>query len=247
MMATEYPCKYNCGKVLKSRAGIFKHEKKCESSDKDFTVSQSTVDVDEPLLVAMPSSPSTDEAVGTSSTWESFELPDESDATDSIPEAIKLLSRPKPKNMKKMSAKEFESFKATEIALLKMGLGGIDVILTQYGKGVCLDKEFEVRHSDSSKNIVASAQHAWLQEKGLSVSKYASTGVVAMSLTGWYVAAPLARIRRDAKKPMLRKIGGGIGGFFGKLPLIGRLFKRKAKDENIIGQNTDTIEIGDYE
>ena len=245
MAKTEYPCRH-CSKIYFSRSGAWKHEKKCESSDKDFTVSQSTVD-EEPLKVAMPTSPS-DEAVDTSSSnWADFEMPDESDATDTIPEAIKLLSRPKPKNMKKMSAKEFESFKATEIALLKMGLGGIDVILTQYGKGVCLDKEFEVRHSDSSKNIVASAQHAWLQEKGLSVSKYASTGVVAASLTGWYVAAPLARIRRDAKKPMLRKIGGGIGGFFSRLPLIGRLFKRKSKNsENEVGQDT-TIEIGDYE
>jgi len=37
----------------------------------------------------------------------------------------------------------------------------------------------------------------------------------------------LMRIKRDAKKPMLKRIGGGSRSLLSRLPLIGRLFKKK--------------------
>ena len=104
---------------------------------------------------------------------------------------------------------------------------GTDHLLTSYGKAITLDASFLVKHSEKSKKIVAEAQYAYLEEKGIMLSSYMSKGVVAGALTGWYILSPLTRIKRAAKRPMIKRIGGG---FLSKLPLIGRWFKPKAED-----------------
>ena len=87
----------------------------------------------------------------------------------------------------------------TEIALLKAGLGGVDVLLTQYGKGVTVNPDFEVRHSEASKDMVAEAQYAYLDERDIHLTRYMSKGIVAGTLTAWYVGAPLMRIKKESK------------------------------------------------
>lgn len=236
-----------CGKEYKSRSGLWKHEQKCDVGD--LTISESPVAMESEVAsssVAMPNTSTLDDEVaqGDTSSWMDFDLNVEEG--ESVPEPLKLLKAPK-KDIKKMSAKELESFKQTEIALLKMGLSGIDVILSQYGKGITLDKEFEVRHSEGAKTTVATAQYAWMEEKGMSISKYASTGVVAGAMTAWYVGAPLMRIKKKAQRPMIKRVGGGVLGMFRRLPLIGRLFGRKKKESSEIGQNVEIIEVGDAE
>jgi len=237
-----------CGKEYKSRSGLWKHEQKCDVGDLEITESPVAMESDASSSVAMPNTSALDDEVAqgdTSSSWMDFDLNIEEG--ESVPEPLKLLKAPK-KDIKKMSNKELESFKQTEIALLKMGLSGIDVILSQYGKGITLDKEFEVRHSEGAKTTVASAQYAWMEEKGMSISKYASTGVVAGAMTAWYVGAPLMRIKKKAQRPMIKRVGGGVLGMFRRLPLIGRLFgKRKQKDSTEVGQNIEVIEVGDVE
>lgn len=219
-----------CGKSYKSRSGLWKHEQKCEVDPMEHT--QSSV-VDEPVdssSVASPTPTDSNEVAEDTptSTWMDFDLGGgEVEYTDTAPTALKMITSMKPKDRSKMSKAEEKAFKETEKAMLKMVLGGIDTVLTQYGKAVCLDPEFMVKHSESSKEMVASAQYEWMQEKGFSITKYANKGVVAGALTGWYIGAPLMRIKRDAKKPMLKRIGGGSRSLLSRLPLIGRLFKKK--------------------
>lgn len=236
-MTDEYPCKYDCGKVLKSRAGIYKHEQKCSYGNSD-TIGYNESEYESASGEVEPSSslpPTNDPDVGTN--WMDFEL-GESTETDTIPAALKMITA-SPTSKKKKSVKELKAIKDTEIGLLKMGLGGIDVVLTQYGKGVTLDKDFEVRHGDKTKTLVANAQHAWLEEKGITISKYASKGMIAGSLTAYYVGAPIMRIKKEAKKPMIKRIGGGFRGFMARLPLIGRLFKKKVEEPSLFDDTGD--------
>ena len=236
-----------CGKEYKSRSGLWKHEKKCEVGELTITESPVATESEVSSSVAMPNTSPLDDDVAQddTSSWMDFDLNVEEG--ESVPEPLKLLKAPK-KDIKKMSNKELESFKQTEIALLKMGLGGIDVILSQYGKGITLDKEFEVRHSDGAKTTVATAQYAWMEEKGMSISKYASTGVVAGAMTAWYIGSPLMRIKKKAQKPMIKRVGGGVLGMFRRLPLIGRLFgKKKPKDPTEVGQTVEIELDGDLE
>ena len=132
----------------------------------------------------------------------------------------------------KMSKAQREALETQNKAILKMGLSTVDVLLTQYGKAVSLDEDFEVRHSESDKDLVASAQYRYLEEKGLFLTNYLSSGVIAASLTGWFVAVPLYRIRKNAKRKLIR------GRLLSRLPLIGRFFKPKVEVAPI-GQNVE--------
>lgn len=231
---SEHNCS-KCGKSYKSRSGLWKHEQKCDADPMEHT--QSSV-VDETVVpttssVASPMPPTAEsnevaEDTSSSPEWMDFDMGmGEVEYTDTAPQALKMITTMKPKDRKKMSKAEEKAFRETEKAMLKMVLGGVDTILTQYGKAVCIDPDFVVRHSDSSKEMVASAQYAWMEENGYSITKYANKGVVAGALTGWYIGAPLMRIKQQAKKPMMKRIGGGSRSLLARLPLIGRLFKRK--------------------
>ena len=228
----EHNCS-KCGKEYKSRSGVWKHEQKCQVDILD--TSQSSVDEDIGVNASMPSSSppvESSEAEDTPSTWMDFDMGiGEVDYTDTTPTALTMLANHKPKDRKKMTKAEQASFKTTEKAMLKMALGGIDTVLTQYGKAVTINPDFIVKHSDTSKEMVASAQYAWMEEKGLSISKYANKGMIAGALTAWYVGAPLMRIKKDAQKPMLKRIGGGSRSLLSRLPLIGRIFRRKKQVE----------------
>ena len=231
---SEHVCE-DCGKSYKSRSGLWKHQKKM-GHGKFADPSQSSV-VDEPVetssSVAMPTPTDSNEVAEdtTTSSWMDFDMgAGEVEYTDTTPVALKMITSLKPKDRAKMTKAEEKSFKETEKAMLKMMLGGIDTVLTQYGKAVCLDPDFIVKHSDSSKNMVSEAQYAWMEEKGLSITKYANKGVIAAGLTAWYIGAPLMRIKKDAKKPMLKRIGGGSRSLLSRLPLIGRWFKKKKVD-----------------
>jgi len=222
----------SCSKEYKSRSGLWKHQQKCEADPMEHTESFVVDESDSPTVaMPTPSSDDTEVAEDTSSSWMDFDLgAGEVEYTDTTPVALKMITSLKPKDRKKMTKAEEKSFVDTEHAMLKMMLGGIDSVLTTYGKAVCLDPDFLVKHSESSKQMVATAQYAWMEERGLSITKYANKSVVAGALTGWYIGAPLMRIKRDAKKPMLKRIGGGSRSLLSRLPLIGRIFKRKKVD-----------------
>ena len=105
-----------------------------------------------------------------------------------------------------------------------MGLSTVDVLLSKYGKAVSLDEDFEVKHSESDKDLVANAQWRYMEEKGMFLSNYLSTGMIAGSLTIWYVGQPMLRIRKNAKKKLIR------GRLLSRLPPF-RWFKRKNREE----------------
>ena len=242
---SEHNCS-KCGKSYKSRSGVWKHEQKCQVDSFEHTQS-SVVDETEPPMLASSSSESVDIAEDTSTTskWMDFDLGGGAvEYTDTPPAALKMVVAQGQKDRKKMSKQEEKAFKDTEKAMLKMMLGGIDTVLTTYGKAITLNPDFLVKHSESSKEMVSGAQYAWMEEKGLSLSKYANKGVLAAGLTTWYVAAPIMRIKSEAKKPMLKRMGGGGRSLLSRLPLIGRIFKRKPQtSEEIFSVEDDGVDI----
>ena len=226
------------GKEYKSRSGAWKRNKRIDSKGGVESDSQPPPIVDEtpstddetlppPTSTEEPSHDEDEGSTDTSNEWMNFNLGVDDEATDVIPAPLRMITGQDLEKNRKRTAKELKAIKNTELAILKMGLSGIDTVLTAYGKSVCLDDSFTVKHSDSSKDIVANAQAAWLEEKGIFLTNYLSKGVVAGTLTGWYIGAPLLRIKRKAKKPMLKRLGGG---FLARLPLIGRWFKPKKEN-----------------
>ncbi len=213
------------GREFKSRSGAWKHEQKLEQSIHTPSDPNPPSDVAGETVI-LPSDASTVEPAASDTQWTSFDMGIDDEATDVIPSPLKMIAQPiNPK--RKMTAKELKQLQRTEAALLKAGLTGIDTILTKYGQARTLDKSFSVVHSESSKEMVANAQQEWLNEQGIFFTQYLGKGAVAGLLTTWYVGGPLIRIQKEAKKPMFKR-GRGL---MSRLPLIGRLFRKKYNNE----------------
>ena len=169
--------------------------------------------------------------------WFNFDFGETDDKTDTIPTPLKMVVNQPIDAGGKMSKAQKEAFRSQNMAILKMGLTTTDLLLSKYGQAVSLDKDFKVEHSESDKDLVANAQYRFLEEKGLFLTNYLSSGIIAGSLTAWYVGSPLMRIRKKRKKSSM------VGSLFSRLPLIGRFFKKKPKIE--IAQNADDG-VNDY-
>jgi len=171
------------------------------------------------------STPPTDEGHSPGDTSSTFEWMDfdfgTDETTDTIPAPLKSIVKPMPGDGGKLTKAQRQALENQNKGILKMMLTTTDVLLTKYGQAVSLDETFEVKHSESDKDLVANAQYRYLEEKGLFLTNYLSTGMIAGSLTVWYVGSPLLRIRKNAKKKLIR------GRLLSRLPLIGRFFKKK--------------------
>lgn len=243
---SDYVCE-DCGKAYKSRSGLWKHQKKMRHgkfADQEtesevipiMETSQSVGGESDPSTSSLNTSAS-DEAPPTDTderpSWMDWEF-DDQEASDVLPTAFKSIATSPQMGSSKLSKAQREALEKQNKAILKMGLTAIDAGLTRYGRAVSLDEDFTVSHTEEDKDLVAGAQYRYLEEKGLFLTNYLSSGVIAASLTGWYIAVPMYRIRKNAKKKLIR------GRLLSRLPLIGRFFKPKDEIPDI-GQNTEVV------
>ena len=161
--------------------------------------------------------------------WLNFEPDESEEITESIPTALKMATALSG-DPSARTKKEIELAHQTNLEILKMGLGGVDVLITKYGQAITLDKEYSCRHSEADKELVAHAQYRFLLEKGIDPSSIVSTGTIATALTGYYVLPPIMKVRKRAKVKLFKN-AGRFFGVFRKIPLIGRLFGGKKKHE----------------
>tara|TARA_R100000353_G_scaffold171908_2_gene136604 strand:+ start:1616 stop:2362 length:747 start_codon:yes stop_codon:yes gene_type:complete len=231
-----------CDATFKTRAGLWKHKKNKhpkESLPVEENASNITDDKREPQTKGEPVSSSfSDASTGedTKTEWLDFDFGEPNDKTDVIPTTLKGIAKPINQTKSKMTKAQRESFKKQNTAILKMGLTTIDSILTAYGKKATQNDDFLVSHSESDKDLVANAQYAYLEEKDLFLTNYLSTGLIAGTLTTWYIGSPIMRIRKQSTG---KKV---VGNIFKKLPLFGRLFRRKPKPQTEIGQIVEVEE-----
>jgi len=218
------------GRQFKSRSGAWKHEQKLEEESQS-SVDHSTSDVNpddtiDTLELEGSSELEEEDTPSSSYTWDSFDLGIEDNVSDVIPTHLKAIAKPQESSKrKKLSKAQLKALRETNVAMLTMGLGAIDNLLTSYGKATTLDKEFIVKHSDQDKKLVANAQFDYMDSRGWYITDHIGTGTVALSLTGWYIGAPVLRIRRKSKVKLLKN----TGRILGRIPLIGRFFARRNK------------------
>jgi hypothetical protein len=230
---TKHECE-ECGKKYKTRSGLWKHKQKCEIINSNVEGVEETSDPDPQLIEEEvviereahdgedldPSHPPEEE-------WLDFSFDVES-PSESLPPGLKLVvKQAKTKRKKNLTKAEQKVQADTNIQILKMGLTGIDHISEAYARAVTLNPDYEIRHSDSDKTIVAKAQWEYMKEKGLDAGHYISTGGVALALTGWYVGVPLWKVQKQKKRSMLGKSAGIGRTILSKIPIIGKRFKKK--------------------
>lgn len=227
MSETEkYQCD-ECGKQL-SKSGYYKHIKKCgvneelneETNGGESSESRIALDESEPLTDSPASS------------WMDYTPIIEENVTEKMPTPLKFvekLATAKPK--KKYTVKELKEIQKANIALLKMGLGATDVLITRYGKAVTESEEYECKHSDNDKTMVANSQNAWLEENGVNLSQHIGKGKIAILMTGYFIAPPLLKIQKKRTKRLIKK------GIFKNLWNKVR-FKFRRKNKAVVNDET---------
>ena len=231
-----------CGKEYAGRSGLYKHQKKLghgRFAQSEETLEETREDTHSPAgceaLNSPPqSSPSTPPAEDSSPDWFEWSF-DEPEATDTIPSPLKSIVASPQMSNSKLSKAQREALEKQNHALLKMGLTFIDLALTKYGSRVSEDPNFVVAHDEKTKELVASAQYRYLEEKGVFLTNHLSSGMIAASLTAFYIGSPIVRIRKHAKRRFFKT------RILSRLPLIGRFFKSKEVETTEIGQNVEAV------
>jgi len=231
-----------CSKQFKTRSGRYKHEKKCEfgsNSDEEVIVTETVDEVqttseEETSVVSSASEdvPVEETASTTSdSKWQSFDMGFNDEVTEVMPQPLKMLTKPQPRSNKKMTKAEMKAEEDLNMSLLVGGLTIADSLMSKYGKATLLDEDFEVKHSDADKKMVAGSQWRYLKSKGVVPSDVVNEGIIAAGMTAWYLS-PVVKITRKSKVPMLK----GRLRFFQRLPLLGRFFGRRKKNKQDFAQ-----------
>lgn len=216
-----------------SRSGFYKHRAVHASPPKE----------EELILVEKEESQEESQEVEVNSTedssWMDWGQEDSQEAaTEFMPSPLKALQQKavKSKRSKKTKA-EIESARNTSKSLMTLALTFTDSVLSVWGRGVLIDPDFKVQHSDKDKEITADAVIGAMEEKGLFLSDSISRTTVATVMVGWYIGAPAYRIQKKAKRGLFK--GGRGSGLLSRIPLLGRLFRKKKKKT---GLSIDEVE-----
>ncbi len=234
--------RYACGGCdwTGSKSGFYKHRQKHLSPEGDKTES-SSASAPVPASPPAPSTYSTDDEDYTEESddgepvpvedttppwmdWSGSDEEDSSSPTHHLPSPLKGLTKKTGKSKRsKRSEKELASARSTSKSIINLGLTMTDTVLTTIGRASTLDPDYRVEHSQKDKDLTSDAVVVAMEEKGLYLSDRLNSTVVATALVAWYVGVPAYDISKKAKKSPFGK-GKGL---LKRLPLIGRLFRRK--------------------
>ena len=218
-----------------SRSGFYKHRKvHDDETETHLEDESSTVSSEEISFTATDSPGSTDDEMNTS--WMDWgDLSTEESATDFMPTPLKALQKKAGANRRtKRTKAELESARQTSKSLITLGLTFTDTLLSIWGRGQLLDPEFKVQHTDRDKEITSDAVVGAMEEKGVYLSDAISRTTVASVMLTWYVGAPMYRIQKKSKRSLFK--GGRGSGLLARIPLIGRIFRRKRKPGLTVAQ-----------
>jgi len=202
-----------------SRSGFYKHR----------AVHASPQEVESETIPIQEDSTPVEVEESTEQSWMDWgDMGGEDNSTETMPTPLKALNKKavKSKRSKKTKA-EIESARSTSKSLVNLGLTFTDTLMTIWGRGQLLDPDFEVRHSDKDKNLTSDAVVGAMEEKGYFISDSISRTTVATVMVGWYIGSPMYKIQKKSKKSLFK--GGRGSGLLSKIPLIGRLFRKKKK------------------
>ena len=162
------------------------------------------------------------------SSWLTWEPESSGSATESLPPPLKFIASRG--TVKGQSKEDLEALMGQSRAILSLGLTAWDSLATKYARAVTEDSEYVISHTEEEKALVADAQARWLESRGFLVAEVVGEGVLAAALTGFYIVPPLAKAQAKSKRGLVSPLAKGrMVVFLGKMPLIGRLFRRKPK------------------
>jgi len=213
------------GRLFKTRGGAYKASKRLEEEQG----SESPQAVDPPTEVASTHSPPPEaeqKPDEEQSDWTDFVWGDEDDTSEVIPTPLKRLA---PAKRGKMTKKELEAQKGTNVALLKVGYKGADLLLTRYKRGVLDDPKADaITHTEEDYEWIGGITQDALEHNGIFLASALGPNQVAVIANGYWFGAPVMRINAEAKRsPFQGRVGGAIGRFIEVIPFVGKRFKAR--------------------
>ena len=213
-------CK-KCGKEYKSNSGLWKHNKKCQRPD---TVEPKPLEPEVPEIetvqevkeeipeVEMKEPESTPE-------WLHYEptVVDEN-ATENVPAALKFASK----------APTGSFSRETNKALLMMGYGATDNLLSWYADAVTMGEISVIQHTQEDKAWTADITVDWLEEAGIDISSKLTKAHLALAANAFYVGSPMVKIQKESKVEVAKELSQK----FSKFPLIGGWLQRRVDKKN---------------
>jgi len=147
--------------------------------------------------------------------------------TEVVPTVLKRIT-PTVAGQKK-TRKEMEQERKTNVALLKVGYRTGDVLLTRYKRALMEDPQADaISHSETDYEWISGVSNAALEENGISIGAAIGTTQIALIANGYWFAAPVAKIHKEAdKSPFTGRVGGAVGRFLERVPVIGKRLRAR--------------------
>ena len=208
----------NDGREYKSKSGMWKRNKKLEEEREDATPP-------EPKEAKKEGSEQGDPPSEPKIEWAEMDFGDEP-ITEVVPAPLKRI-KPRGATSGKPTKKQLEAERQMNEGILVTGYKTTDWMMTRYKRGVLDDPNAEaIVHAEEDYEWIAGVSQDALEAQGLNLAGAIGPGGLAIVANSVWFATPLMRIQKEANKsPFQGRVGGAIGRFVERIPIIGKRIK----------------------
>ena len=210
----------NDGREYKSKSGMWKRNKKLQEvqTPKNSSEPKEATKV-ESEQGGSPSEPKIE--------WAEMDFGDEP-ITEVVPAPLKRI-KPRGATTGKPTKKQLEAERQMNEGILVTGYKTGDYLMTRYKRGVLDDPNAEaIVHTEEDYEWISGVSQDALEAQGLNLAGAIGPGGLAVIANGVWFGTPLMRIQKEANKsPFQGRVGGAIGRFVERIPIIGKRIKER--------------------
>ena len=208
----------NDGREYKSKSGMWKRNKKLEEEREPVTSP-------DPKEATKAESEQGDSPSEPKVEWTEMDFGDEP-ITEVVPAPLKRI-KPRGATTGKPTKKQLEAERQMNEGILVTGYKTGDYLMTRYKRGVLDDPNAEaIVHTEEDYEWISGVSQDALEAQGLNLAGAIGPGGLAVIANGVWFGTPLMRIQKEANKsPFQGRVGGAIGRFVERIPIIGKRIK----------------------
>ena len=208
----------NDGREYKSKSGMWKRNKKLEEEREPVTSP-------EPKEATKVESEQGDSPSEPKVEWAEMDFGDEP-ITEVVPAPLKRI-KPRGSTTGKPTKKQMEAERQMNEGILVTGYKTGDWLMTRYKRGVLDDPNADaIVHAEEDYEWISGVSQDALEAQGMNLAGAIGHGGLAVIANGVWFGTPLMRIQKEANKsPFQGRVGGAIGRFVERIPIIGKRIK----------------------
>ena len=206
------------GREYKSKSGMWKRNKKLEEEREPVTSP-------DPKEATKAESEQGDSPSEPKVEWTEMDFGDEP-VTEVVPAPLKRI-KPRGATTGKPTKKQLEAERQMNEGILVTGYKTGDYLMTRYKRGVLDDPNAEaIVHTEEDYEWISGVSQDALEAQGLNLAGAIGPGGLAVIANGVWFGTPLMRIQKESNKsPFQGRVGGAIGRFVERIPIIGKRIK----------------------